>query len=412
MARFGLSSLVKRKSHGILREFPLTVVDEDEPPVAPSASSSSAYSTANSSIFDRPIEGENLSATSSLENNMDNTVDHVPHQPLNRKPSFESSVDTLVFDDSVSTVNTLLPGTGALGQAGSDSAQQRQYTGNYRALPIYSTRFKSGVQVFESDVAAKVSRTLARQRKHKNTGAKDITLSASDEIPMPPALSCQSQASYNPFTSKKTPFMTINRLGKTLRNPDMGDQPKTLLGDTVMQHQIELGLVHGERTTVMEESPASKPFCQVWQTVLSNDRIKYTLEFDNALDYAQSTVTLLNDGRNRATTTSYDGVHMRWDGTTGIGSLFGSGYFELRFCDPQATQVSPQHQDRRPPVAVYHNVGVKTLAATRKIGEFVIWEPGFEFADIIVTMGLVLREQEERKEIQAHRIAPNKLANF
>lgn len=206
--------------------------------------------------------------------------------------------------------------------------------------------------------------------------------------------------------------MTINRIGKTLRNSDLGNPPKTLLADTYVQSQTELGLAQELHTNITEESPESKPFCQVWQTVLSNDQIKYVLEFDNDLDYAQSTITLINDGRRRVTYTSYDGIRMQWNGTTGIGSPFGSGYFELRFCEPDQPALPPRQDSRRPPVAVYHNVGVKTLAATRKVGDFIIWEPGFEFADVIVAMGMVLREQEQRKEIEGHRVAMNKIANF
>lgn len=453
MARFGLSSLVRKSRRSSAHDhpapspsasYPLDTVSE-EAPVQSTVSASSSYNTnSSSSLFDNDQEEAALSACSSYNNNGDSQFS--PHAPivappqhqqlhtLSRKPSFESSVDTLVVSDIMSSANTLSPETDT--QTQTSNARQQQYAGNSRSLPIYATRFKSGVQVYESDVAAKVSRTLTRQRKQKGSSSSPSSSAAStsstDHIPMPPSLCCQAISSYNPFSSKKTPFMTISRLGKTLRHESTGNQPKTLLADTVLHRQIELGLVQQEQSapgnsivtnSYTEETTASKPFCQVWQTVLSNDLIKYTLEFDNSLDYAQSSVTLLNDGHNRVTRTSYDGVRMQWSGTTGLGSPFGSGYFELRFVDSPNDRnanalenLTPSQQQqrirRRPPVAVYHNVGSKSLAATRKVGEFVIWEPAFEYADILVTMAMVLREQEQRKEIEMHRVATNKLANF
>lgn len=434
MARFGLTSLVpkSRKSRTPLTptnvSTSLSVVSEEPGstvhtvgPVIPGAFSNSSNSSASispdvASIANSSSPNEHSNAFTSSSSNDSISLDSSDQNEgwsalFGRKQSFDSSVDTLFMNDSASTAHTLLAGADV--QTQSTTTRQQQYSGNSRALPIYATRFRSGVQVFESDVAAKVFRTLHRQRKvQQQPSSSEASSSACSppHIPIPPALQCQSVSSYNPFSSKKTPFMTINRLGKTIRSTSTGQRPKTLLANTVLQHHIELGLTQADTAVISEETVTSlPPFCQVWQTVLSNDHVKYTLEFDNALDYAQSTVVLINDGRNRVTRTSYDGVQMQWNGTTGLASPFGSGYFELRFCDQDQLA---QHQQRRPPVAVYHNVGVKTLASTRKVGEFVIWEPGFEFADIIVVMGMVLREQEERKEIEGHRIASNKLANF
>lgn len=425
MTRFGLSSLVRkaRRPSNSSDSLPPSVHDHteeehEEEHGGAIVSATTSNNTQSSSIFDIPVsENSDLSASSSYNNEPEQ-----PSQPaLSRRPSFESCVDTLVFSDAASSANTLLHGQD---QGPSSSRHQRQYAGNWRSLPIYATRFRSGVSVYESDIAAKVSRTLCRQRRQKQKGKQPSSslspvagpssntraLPMSDEIPMPPSLSCQVISSYNPFSSKKTPFMTIQRLGKTVRSNAFSGHPKTLLADTILHQQIELGLAQESTTSFTEESADSKPFCQVWQSVLTNDQIKYTLEFDNELDYAQPTVFLLNDGGKRVTHTSYDGVRMQWKGTTGIGSPFGSGFFELRFADQE--ELTNGTIAQRPPVAVYHNIGAKTLSNTRKVGEFIIWEPGFEFADIIVAMGMVLREQEQRKEIDGHRIAMNKLANF
>ena len=423
MARFGFSSLVRKSRSRLRSSSPLGIVSEEDSEQEQQSNNISATCsqiTSSTSIFDHSgnYNDAELSSASSFNDNAQDIIpqdshDHLP--ALTPKRSFSSSVDTLfVNNDTTSTVNTLL----ADSQSQSTTTRQQQYAGNSRALPIYATRFKSGVQVFESDLAAKVFRTLNRgNRKQQaqqsaSTSAAQSSSSSSNLIPMPPALSCQTLSSYNPFSSKKIPFMTINRLGKTVHSPSSGNRPRTLLADTVLQHHVELGLAQHDdiSTTVTEETMATKPFCQVWQTVLSNDQVEYTIEFDNALDYAQPTITLRNDGRRRVTHTSYDGVRMQWNGTTGLGSPFGSGYFELRFSDQE--QLANQPQQLRPPVAVYHNVGAKTLSSTRKVGEFVIWEPGFEFADIIVIMGMVLREQEQRKEIEGHTINSNLLATF
>lgn len=298
-----------------------------------------------------------------------------------------SSLDTLYIEDS-STAPTLLP-----------SEENLSCYKDSCLLPIYGTRFRSGIHVYESDLAAKVSKTITRQRKQPK-GSNDTLL--------PPSLCCYTQSTYNPFSfSNKVPYMKIFRQGKTLRSASNG-QPKSLLASQVLQRNIELGLEPNTQSIDIED-PGTTPFCLVWQNVLSNHQVKYVLEFDNALDYAQPSVTLINDGIMRTTRTSYDGIHMEWYGTTGLASPFGSSYFKLQICDDENPLVRKQ---KRPPIAIYNNAGSKTLAVTRKLGEFVIWEPGFEFADIIVAMGLVLREQEQRKEVEGNGMVYNKLANF
>lgn len=351
-----------------------------------SGASSSALSSSTSTYdlsYSDSVAADQPSSSSQNELDRSDQLQNEDGAPLNKRKSFESSVDTLIMNDSASTVNTLLD------QPSSSSQARRTYTGNSKILPIYSNRFKSGVQVFESDLAAKVFRTLGKS-KDVNSG-----------IPVPPALVCQTPLNYNPFTTRSIPFMTIFRHGTTVRSPDIGNFPRTLLADAVQQRRLDMGFSTDPASTVSQENGA-RPFCTVWQKVLNNDQIRYTMEFDSELDYAQPTVTLLNFGRERVTKTSYDNISMQWNGTTGIASPFGSGYFELRFSDGV----------RSAPVAIYNNIGVRTLAVTRKVGQFIIWEPGYEFADVIVAMGMVLREQEQRKEIEGHMVHSNRHADL
>jgi hypothetical protein len=442
MVRFGLRFKKKRSQPNLPADVgisgaPLEAVPEDE--------------VSGSSLFSQSHDETEISSTSSMASS--SSIHAAPasdtsyqYQPSTAavgrhfdQRSFESSVDTLIVNDTASTVNTLLdmPSPSLDG-----SRQPRGSAGLSKVLPIYATRFRSGVQVFESDIAATVFRTVARSKNKQDDSQHQTSAgTGTSQIPLPPALACQTTSTINPFSKK--PFMTITRHGKTLRNPALSsNRPFTLLAEEVHQRQVDLGLLrtapsnqptsssdgtslhphpaalHTAGTSVTEET-GNKPFCTVWQDVVGPDQIKYTLELDEA-EFGQPRIVMLNDGRRRVTKTSYGGVRLQWDGTTGIGSPFGSGYFELRFSDDiispisgaaHAEQQQPQ-QHRRPPVAVYHNVGTKTLAATRKVGEFVVWEPGFEFADLIVAMGLVLREQEQRKEIESHSVPINKLGNL
>lgn len=440
MARFGIPFRKKRSqrnSRSTAREdTQLDAVPEDE--------------ISGTSLFSHSHDESSISSISSAASSSSAPIITGPvssHQQRSvvddhhfDQRSFGSSVDTLIVKDTASTINTLID---APLHSSDGSSLPRGRVSTSKVLPIYATRFRSGVQVFESDTAAKVFRTVSRsklkqadnlgeQRQQQNNSGIGTS-----QIPLPPALTCQTTSTINPFTKK--PFMMITRYGKTLRNPALAsNRPLTLLAEEVYQHQVDLGLLNtapnnrpigtsGPGTvlyspasltagTSMVEKIDDKPFCTVWQEVVGTDQIKYTLELDET-EFEQSRVVMLNDGRRRVTRTSYGGLRLQWDGTTGIGSPFGSGYFELRFSDdiilPSTTDTEQQpQQHRRPPVAVYHNVGTKTLAATRKVGEFVIWEPGFEFADLIVAMGMVLREQEQRKEIEGHTVAMNKLGNF
>lgn len=584
-------------------------------------SSASENSSINTSASEAPAD----SGPPSIANN--NDTPQMPNEHgLPRRNSFESSVGTLIIDDTTSTVNTLIPGaegddvsvytrvgnsnrngipSTALGNArGSRNLlrlgrrTQNDDSGWFydndhsKTLPIYATRFRSGAQVYESDLAAKVSRTLTKRkpsspalspgnmkeksdsyfqgwtsiykgkgkerknsvlnkvgatesqgsssssvttnndssapsstttklsenitRSHSNSGADVLSKSESKEmsshndIPMPPSIVCTAHTSYNPFGKSRTLFMTIYKYGGVPHR-------QTLLGRFVFQRHLDLGIVPRSEDFISPggvplspeclNSHEKVPICKVWQEILGgcNDIVKYTIEFENPLDFEQPGITMINDGSKRVTETSYNDIRMRWYGTTGLASTFGSGFFELRFVErlsittvdtsntinntadvqnsssstksasssnhsssSQNSQASQQtaenttrHPDsgrkartssqsssntntsesysssdnnnnnnsnnnnidwretarlrqeqlendrRRPPVALYHNISIKTLAATRKVGEFTIWEPGYELADIIVMMGLVLREQEQRKDVEyQHVVSP------
>lgn len=505
-----------------------------------------------SALFSSISESSSVRTTASEAGSLSGAPGHgQPAQPSreqdresgapNRRNSLESAARTLIFDDTSSTANTLLPSAdhdaasvhtrvqgrgnvGLLNQArGSDTRTmlgmgRRRNDGDIgllydddhsKTLPIYATRFKSSAHVYESDLAAKVTRTLLRRKapapsssslagKGKGKSKRDIGMrftgfgagssssagaSSSDtsdsqeednvqeaqnnssEIPMPPSIICQPHTSYNPFPKSRTLFMTMHRYGSV-----PGKQ--VLLGNIVRERNIELGLpppdtsgYNSSSSTGGAPSHEKSPLCKVWQEVMkgSIDKVKYIIEFENSLDFAQATITMINDGSKRVTDTSYDGIRMRWYGTTGLASTFGSGFFELRFVDrplevPMRTtgsrdpsrsssvssasdsreegtgigssdglgpsggagngdererllrlrELQLDTERRRPPVALYHNLTTKTLSPTRKVGEFTIWEPGYQLADIIVIMGLVLREQEQRKDVEYQHVVTSK----
>lgn len=576
-------------------------------------SSASENSSINTSASEAPVD----SGPPSFTNN--NTPQMPNEHGLPRRNSFESSVGTLIIDDTTSTVNTLIPGaegddvsvytrvgnnnrnglpSTALGNArGSrnllrlgrrtqqDDSDWFYDNDHSKTLPIYATRFRSGAHVYESDLAAKVSRTLNKRKtslpasspgnikekqdsyfqgwtsiykgkgkERKNsalnkTGATEnqgsssssVTtnndrsapgsttpklpesvassnsnsgvdvlsrseskeMSSHNDIPMPPSIVCTAHTSYNPFGKSRTLFMTIYKYGGVPHR-------QTLLGRFVFQRHLDLGIVPRSEDFISPggvplspeclNSHEKVPICKVWQEILGgcNDIVKYTIEFENPLDFEQPSITMINDGSKRVTETSYNDIRMRWYGTTGLASTFGSGFFELRFVErlsiiptvdtsntidntadiqnsssstksacssnhssslqnsqtsQQTTENTTRHPDngrkastssqsssntntsesssssdnntidwretarlrqeqlkidrRRPPVALYHNISIKKLAATRKVGEFTIWEPGYELADIIVMMGLVLREQEQRKDVEyQHVVSP------
>lgn len=545
-------------------------------------SESCSLSLSSESSLECTTASENLPESRVPTTNTESTSPN-GEPSLSRRHSLESSVNTLMIaDDSSSTANTLIPGAegddaSVFTRVGSNNTGPRQPVVNStsgatgrnifrlgrrnqddnsgwfydddhsKTLPIYSTRFKSGAHVYESDLAAKVSRTLLKRKQssfssapsrsskdqtegylqgltgrykgkgkiRKNSATAESSSSSlasnqsqasssnpaahagtsssqekkeapgTDEIPTPPSIACTPHTCYNPFGKARSLFMTIYKYGGVPKR-------QTLLGRLVFQRHQEIGIIPTSEDFI---SPGGVPvspealnshekvaICKVWQEVIhgSNGIVKYDIEFENPLDFEQPVINMVNDGRKRVTDASYNGIRMRWYGTTGLGSTFGSGFFELRFVEkpcavtPQAfnpagdnvsanpqsgsvnsgssssasninpvrrqtsnastnsgsssssnsgggspspatrnmewEQIARQRQEqmdterRRPPVALYHNISSKTLSATRKVGEFTIWEPGYELADIIVIMGLVLREQEQRKDVEYQHI--------
>ncbi|VVT55110.1 uncharacterized protein SAPINGB_P004432 [Magnusiomyces paraingens] len=518
-----------------------------------SASSTSSLGTAEldsstsdeSCLEDFQDRSENLLVSGAVHNQHEDT------RNTSRRNSIESGAQTLILDDASSTANTLLPfddsasvttRVAARGPAGGNhivnSRERPGYNRTFMGLvgrrneldesllynddhsktfPIYATRFKSNAQVFESDLAAKVTRTLIRKgtgsvglggssssakTKGKGKGKRNATTKVgsagantssehigessgasqgtecymdnnddqsprdtSDKIPMPPSIYCTPHTSYNPFPKARTLFMTMYTYGS---RPQGGGQ--LLLGKLIAERNLELGLdpgyhAHHSGTGTYGapglNSNEKQPLCRVWQEVMKGtiDQVKYVIEFENSLDFAQPTVTMINYGSKRVTDTMYDGIRMRWYGTTGLASTFGSGFFELRFIEranatatglslstaetsgsrqvvsgeigggqPASSSNSSsdnsvedvqrllQHRQelerQRPPVALYHNIYTKTLSSTRKVGEFTIWEPGYQLADIIVIMGLVLREQEQRKDVEYQHVVSSKFLSI
>lgn len=542
------------------------------------SSSSSRDSIPTTSPYtDQQLENNNIATTANEENTRHNN---------DRRSSFDSSARTLL-DDNISSINTLIPGyestyTRTLGGDRNNRNNNRGSRGNTntngwfydeehaRNLPIYASRFKSGTQVFESDLAAKVSHTLTKKQppvqttpsgsnnsnidgpfqnalspskskgKGKSTSGRrfpplflgngasstsnqksnnnknllsrkqstpDILVTTSNNssnktnsenknkvstseqntnnaIPTPPSLFAQPHGAYLPFTRSSQPFMTIYKIGSPKASTTSG---QILLSDVVLEREIELGLTlppnnssvppynnsnnnsnNASQSSINTSNNEKVPLCKVWQHILpgSVDKVKYVIEFEpsvleSSADHdlnregerfiyrpQQETITMINDGSNRTTETYYNGQRMRWYGTTGLASTFGSGYFELRIVEnpnnnnnnnSSSTNITNSSQRpglpgrtasesstasstlkniheidrRRPPIALYHNVAAKPFESlrhrNRKVGEFTIWEPGYAYADIIVIMGLVLREQEERKDVEYQHVVENKM---
>lgn len=328
------------------------------------------------------------------------------------------------------------------------------------------------------------------ENKNKASTSEQNTNNA---IPTPPSLFAQPHGAYLPFTRSSQPFMTIYKIGSPKASTTSG---QILLSDVVLEREIELGLTlppnnssvppynnsnsnnsnsnnnsnNALQSSINTSNNEKVPLCKVWQHILpgSVDKVKYVIEFEpsvleSSADHdlnregerfiyrpQQETITMINDGSNRTTETYYNGQRMRWYGTTGLASTFGSGYFELRIVENpnnnnnnnnnnNSTNITNSSQRpglpgrtasesstasstlkniheidrRRPPIALYHNVAAKPFESlrhrNRKVGEFTIWEPGYAYADIIVIMGLVLREQEERKDVEYQHVVENKM---
>lgn len=207
---------------------------------------------------------------------------------------------------------------------------------NKHTLSIYSTLFKSGLCVIEDN--------------NSNNNAVHSSQSTGDDHPQIQSI----VPTQFPFTKTKTPFMILNQRGDILH--DGGEEEE------------------------------EEEYCKIWQKILSNDQILYTIEFN---DKNNENLTMLNTGSKGITEVMINGSKFTWYGTPGLGSTFGSGFFELL-------------DNFNQPIALYYSIVGKTLAKTKKVGEFVVWDPNL--ASCIVAMGLALREQEQRKNFERNHI--------
>lgn len=149
--------------------------------------------------------------------------------------------------------------------------------------------------------------------------------------------------------------------------------------------------------------------CSVTQKVLDNDRIEYVLSFaDN--DNERDNITMVTHGSRRVTTASYEGVQLQWYGTTGIANTYGSGFFHLRLVDTEHTErqgnVLPDSDTLCGPcIGAYSYLTGNRLKKQRRVGEFSIFNGGTHLTEVILLMGLVLREGEMRKITESTRAA-------
>ncbi|ODQ63873.1 hypothetical protein NADFUDRAFT_80035 [Nadsonia fulvescens var. elongata DSM 6958] len=396
----------------------------------------------------------NDSSESDLEDDEARNESQSPGPPQrNSLESTTSKAQTLVGDafDKISLANTLTPTISVNSiRTGNQEFMDQRY-GNFqqrKTMPINTLLFKSGVSVYGSYQDARtaadqsnLSNTISKKNKQRERNFGQME----EEIEkIWPSLFAYSPSTMT-FSKKKSPYMIIQKF-KT-------DGTKEL-------------------------------YCTVYQQVIDQDHLKYVLELNQPnRDYPTLTeneqIIMVTNGAKRITDTIYRGIQMRWYGTTGLSSTFGSGFFELRFLDSnnqtpinntnmsarnnsesedtrlplsptvsnssmsssasdfylessqppshiadvsvsssQVIEVSATlsdnngHQNnllntmviaRRPPVAVYYNISAKSLLTKkmRCVGEFSVWEPGYEIADVITTMGLVLRKQEQRKNNEA-----------
>lgn len=147
--------------------------------------------------------------------------------------------------------------------------------------------------------------------------------------------------------------------------------------------------------------------CSVTQKVLDNDRIEYVLSFVNN---ERDDITMVTHGTRRVTTASYEGVQLQWYGTTGIANTYGSGFFHLRLVDSEHTErqgnVLPDSDTLCGPcIGAYSYLTEGRLKKQRRVGEFSIFNGGTHLSEVILLMGLVLREGEMRKITESTRAA-------
>lgn len=147
--------------------------------------------------------------------------------------------------------------------------------------------------------------------------------------------------------------------------------------------------------------------CTVTQKVLDNDRTEYAISFVGG---DRDDITMVTHGTRRVTTASYNNVQLQWYGTTGIANTYGSGFFHLRLVDTDHTErqgnVLPDSDTLCGPcIGAYSYLTEGRLKKQRRVGEFSIFNGGTHLSEVILLMGLVLREGEMRKITESTRAA-------
>lgn len=173
-------------------------------------------------------------------------------------------------------------------------------------------------------------------------------------------------------------------------------------------------------------------FCSVFQAILDHySRVEYKFVFHpaNPTDCVPEELVMANHVQRRNTDTKINGVNLRWYGTTGFSSPFGSGNFKLLVLDDEMPSMMDQqtsdeydayaktHKSRqlgRLPIWAKYSDATGTIIPkkrTQRLAEFEIGEsnpnngvPSLGILDIpwesqaLTCMCMVLREFETRKD--------------
>lgn len=266
------------------------------------------------------------------------------------------------------------------------------------SLPILVYRWKRTVIVYEDEQASRTIKTLKKRRKKIFPGA-----SAEDGTSLiyPPSIYTTPSLLFDPLESFNPTFMKLYRRGRLIR-PAIGF-PRGLLGmkSPRIVDNIFADPVQEETPYVTTEESGEEPFAIVSRT-LCDAKIRFVIQFTNIHEFGVPNLELTYMGSLEAALASFDGVRMQWTGVSNIGSLRAHLQFALRLSkeDPKTDFHSHIVDYNAPPVAVYSFAKPRTFSITRKCGEFKLWEPAFKYADLIVVMGLILREQEQRNQAE------------
>lgn len=298
-----------------------------------------------------------------------------------------------VFDDSESSANTFsnlmhnaLQGTSPNGLTISVS------------LPIIVHRWKRTIIVYEDERVSSTSKTLKKRHKKMLPAAAG---EANTPFIYPPSIYTTPSLLFDPLASFNPTFMKLYRKGRLIR-PAIGF-PRGLLAMklTYPEENIFADPIQEGTPYVTTEESGKEPFAIVSRT-LCDLKIRFVIQFTNIHEFGVPNLELTYMGSLEAALASFDGVRMQWTGVSNIGSLRAHLQFALRLSKEDCKTDFHSHvvDYNAPPVAVYTFAKPKTFSMTPKCGEFKLWEPAFKYADLIVVMGLILREQEQRNKAE------------